>query len=111
MGMVSALAGVQSQTRLFRWRESATSLKPRQRSEISLSLDKVLVISANVRSLALKVLAKASAAALRLAPSRSCNRLSVGSIASSLAETLKRRDEMVWSNSRFQAAYPLWDFS
>ena len=87
-----------------RWRESATSWKPRQRSEISLSLASVLVMSAKVRSLALKVFASACPAALRFSPARSCSRFSVGSIASSLPPTLKRRPEMVWSNSRFQAA-------
>ena len=54
-----------------------------------MSLASVLVISAKVRSLALKVLASACAAALRLSPSRSCSRFSVGSIASSLAADLE----------------------
>ena len=48
-------------TRLARWRESAMSSKPRQRSEISLSLASVLVISVKVRRFSRKVAASASA--------------------------------------------------
>ncbi len=55
------------------------SAKPRQRSEISLSLASVLVMSVNVRRFCLKVSAKAPAAALRVRSSLSCIRLSVGS--------------------------------
>jgi hypothetical protein len=54
--------------------------------------------------LALKVFASACAAALRFSGARSCNSVSVGSMASSLPPTLKRRAEMVWSNCLFQAA-------
>ena len=68
-------------TRLARWRLSATSLKPRQRSEISLSLASVLVISVNRRTLSLNTLASASAAACRLPPSGCIRKLSVGSSA------------------------------
>ena len=52
-------------TRLARWRESAMSLKPRQRSEISLSLASVLVISVKMRRFLRKVAASASAALRR----------------------------------------------
>ena len=56
-------------TRLARWRAAATSLKPRQRSEISLSLASVLVMCVKRRMFVLKVAASASAAALRFAAS------------------------------------------
>ena len=80
-----------------RWRASATSLKPRQRSEISLSLASVLVISVNGRKFALKVLASACAAALRFLPSASCSMLSAGSIGERLAADLEAqaRDGLV----------------
>ena len=55
------------------------SWKPRQRSEISLSLASVLVISVKVRRFFLKVAASASEALRRTSPSASCSRLSAGS--------------------------------
>ena len=87
------------------------SAKPRHRSEISLSLASVLVMSANACTLFLKVAASACAAALRFAPERSCIRLSVGSIASFLPKTLNCRLAIVASNCRFQAEYAVIDFS
>ena len=66
-------------TRLARWRESATSSNLRQRSEISLSLASVLVISVKVRRFAPSVAARASAASWRFVSSGSCSLPSSGS--------------------------------
>jgi len=86
-------------------------LKPRQRSEISLSLASVLEISAKTRKFAFSVLPMASAASRRTDSRESCIKLSTGSIASSSPPTLKRRLAMVSSNSRFQLLAPVTDFS
>ena len=76
-----------------------------------MSFASVLVISVKVRRFSRKVLPSASAALLRTFSLRSWSRLSVGSMASVLAPTLKRRLATVSSNSRFQAAWPVTDFS
>ena len=69
------------------------------------------MISANCATLSLNVCASACAASLRFLPSRSCKKFSVGSMASVLPDTLKRRLAMVASNWRFHAVYAVIDFS
>jgi hypothetical protein len=88
---------------LARWREPATSEKPRQRVGNFLVLGECIGDLREQPQLFLNVFASAWAAALRLLPLELTSRLSGGSIASDLVPTLKRRPTMVSSNKRFHA--------
>ena len=78
-----------------------------------MSLASVLVISAKRRTLSLKTLASASAAALRFFSSGLDKRLSVSSsgIGSASPSTLKRSAVIVSLNRRSQAEFEVWLFS
>jgi len=83
-------------------RASATSLNPRQRSEISLSFAKVLATRLKVRRFSFKPAPKAMAAFSRVFSCGSCIRLSTGSIARVSPSTVKRKLAIVSSKSRFR---------
>src|ERR1700722_18383659 len=111
MTAATSASTTSASTRLARWRESATSLNLRQRSEVSLSLASVLVMSVKRRRLAPSVAARALAAVSLIFASGSMSLPSSGSSVRLSPSKSNRSAAIVASNKRFHAAAALTDLS